>query len=81
MMADVLFVADHFVMVTTIEVDYSPDTRDIEKAAWDRLGAEYGIDWVGMTKQFINQVSIEVVQDIPTVGDITDTGTEGDNNE
>jgi hypothetical protein len=81
MMADVLFVADHFVMVTTIEVDYSPDTRDIEKAAWDRLSEQYGIDWVGMTKQFINQVSIEVVQDIPTVGDITDTGTEGDNNE
>ena len=60
---DVLFMADHFVMVTTVETDYSPDTRDIEKAAWDRLGAEYGIDWVGMTKQFIKQVSIEVVQE------------------
>ena len=59
--ADVLFAADHFIMVTTVEVDYSPDQRDVEKAAWDRLGAEYGIDWVGMTKQFIKQVSIEVV--------------------
>lgn len=70
--ADVLFMADHFVMVTTVNVEYSPDTRDIEKAAWDRLGAEYGIDWVGMTKQFINQVSIEVVQEVPqpTVNDI-----------
>jgi hypothetical protein len=70
--ADVLFMADHFVMVTTVNVEYSPDTRDIEKAAWDRLGAEYGIDWVGMTKQFINQVSIEVVQEAPqpTVNDI-----------
>lgn len=81
MQADVLFMADHFVMVTTIEIDYSPDHRDVENAAWDRLGAEYGIDWVGMTRQFINQVSIEIKQDIPTPGDITDTGTEGDNNE
>ena len=71
-MTDVLFMADHFVMVTTIETDYSPDTRDIEKAAWDRLCAEYGIDWVGMTRQFIKQVSIEVVQEKPepTVNDI-----------
>lgn len=61
--ADVLFAADHFVMVTTVEVVYSPDQRDIEKAAWDRLSAEYGIDWVGMTKQFINQVSVEVVKE------------------
>ena len=59
--ADVLFAADSFIMVTTVEVDYSPDQRDVEKAAWDRLSAEYGIDWVGMTKQFIKQVSIEVV--------------------
>ena len=77
MMADVLFVADHFVMVTTIETDYSPDQRDIENAAWDRLSAEYGAEWVSMTNRFIKSVSIEVVQDIPTVGDITDTGTEG----
>jgi hypothetical protein len=64
--------ADHFIMVTTIETVYSPDTRDVEKAAWDRLSAEYGIDWVGMTKQFIKQVSIEVVTDKPepTVNDI-----------
>jgi len=71
-MCDVLFMADHFIMVTTIETVYSPDTRDVEKAAWDRLSAEYGIDWVGMTKQFIKQVSIEVVTDKPepTVNDI-----------
>lgn len=61
--ADVLFVADHFIMVTTVEVVYSPDQRDIEKAAWDRLSAEYGIDWVGMTKQFIKTVSIEVIKE------------------
>ena len=77
MIADVLFVADHFIMVTTIEVDYSPDQREVEKQAWDRLGAEYGIDWVGMTRQFINKVSIEIVQDIPTVGDPADAGLDG----
>jgi len=71
-MTDVLFMADHFVMVTTIETEYSPDSRDVEKAAWDRLSAEYGIDWVGMTRQFIKQVSIEVVQETttPTGNDI-----------
>jgi hypothetical protein len=69
MQADVLFMADHFVMVTTIEVDYSPDQRDIEKAAWDRLSAEYGIDWVGMTRQFIKQVSVEVLPE-PTINDV-----------
>ena len=69
MQADVLFMADHFVMVTTIEVDYSPDQRDIEKAAWDRLSAEYGIDWVGMTRQFIKQVSVEVLPE-QTINDV-----------
>jgi hypothetical protein len=58
---DVLFAADHFIMVTTIETQYSPDSRDIEKAAWERLADEYGVDWVNTTKPFIKQVSIEVV--------------------
>jgi hypothetical protein len=79
MMTDVLFMADHFILVTTIEIEDTLDQRDVEKAAWDRLGAEYGIDWTAMTRQFINQVSIEVVQSaVPPVGDITDTGTEAD---
>jgi len=81
MIADVLFMADHFVMVTTVETDYSPDQRDVEREAWNRLSAEYGIDWVAMTQRYINNVSIEIMQDIPTVGDITDTGTEGESNE
>ena len=75
--ADVLFMADHFVMVTTVQTDYSPDTRDVESAAWRRLGEEYGIDWVAMTKPFINQVSIEVVQEVvPPIGDMADAGEE-----
>ena len=58
---DVLFAADHFIMVTTIETIYSLDHRDIEDAAWERLADEYGVDWVNMTKPFVNKVSIEVV--------------------
>lgn len=78
MIADVLFIADHFIMVTTVETNYSPDQSDIEREAWNRLIAEYGINWVSMTQRYINNVSIEIMQDIPTVGDITDTGTEGE---
>lgn len=60
---DVLFAADHFIMVTTIETTFSPDQRDVEAAAWERLADEYGVDWVNMTKPFIKQVSIEVLKD------------------
>jgi hypothetical protein len=59
---DVLFAADHFIMVTTIETTFSPDQRDVETAAWERLADEYGVDWVNMTKPFIKQVSIEVLK-------------------
>lgn len=76
---DVLFMADHFIMVTTVETDYSPDARDVEKAAWDRLSAEYGIDWVGMTRQFIKQVSIEVVQQPEQPQEPSDTLGGGEN--
>ena len=85
--ADVLFVADHFILVTTVEVIYSPDQRDIEKAAWDRLGAEYGVDWVAATRQFINKVSIEVLEENtitvtpnPTIDDIMKALAEGEPN-
>lgn len=70
---DVLFMADHFVMVTTIETEFSHDTRDVEKAAWKRLADEYGEEWATTTKSFVKQVSIEVVQEAkpePTVNDI-----------
>ena len=49
-------------MVTTIETNFSPDQRDVETAAWERLADEYGVDWVNMTKPFINKVSIEVLK-------------------
>jgi hypothetical protein len=76
---DVLFMADHFVMVTTIQTDYSPDQRDVEQAAWKRLADEYGDEWVDATKSFIKQVSIEVIEEsnIPKAGDPADAGIDG----
>jgi RNase P/RNase MRP subunit POP5 len=82
---DILLMADHFVMVTTIITDESPDRRDLEDAAWKRLADEYGDEWVSTTKAFINQVSIETVDKkddsdiytIPEVGDPADAGIDG----
>lgn len=74
---DVLFIADHFVMVTTVEMYKSIDKRDVEKEAWARLADAYSEYWVADTKSHINQVSVEDVgTSVPEVGDITDTGTE-----
>jgi hypothetical protein len=69
MNADVLFVADHFIMVTTIETDETTDQHEIENAAWDRLNAEYGTDWADTTRQFTNKVLVEVVPE-PTINDV-----------
>ena len=82
---DVLLMANHFVMVTTIITDESPDKRDLEDAAWKRLADEYGDEWVSTTKPFINQVSIETVDKeddsdvytIPEAGDPADAGIDG----
>ena len=86
---DVLSVADHFVMVTTVIMDEAPDKRDIENAAWKRLTDEYGDEWVTKTKSLINQVSIEPalidwadnddsdVYTIPEAGDPADAGIDG----
>jgi hypothetical protein len=69
---DVLFMADHFVLVTSIETDYSPDSRDVEQAALKRLADEYGDEFVAIVKSATKQVSIEVVQETPepTINDI-----------
>ena len=83
---DILFMADHFVMVTTIITDESPDRRDLEDAAWKRLADEYGDEWVNMTKPLTKQVSIEGfervddsdIYTVPTVGDSTDAGIAGE---
>lgn len=77
---DVLFMADHFVMVTTIQMHASPDKRDMEKVAWKRLADEYGDEWVDSTKSFVKQVSIEEVPgtSVPEPGDPQDAGIESE---
>lgn len=87
---DVLSVADHFVMVTTVIMDDAPDDEAIKKAAWKRMSDEYGDIWVAQTKKLINQTSIEPalmdwadnddsdIYTIPTVGDATDAGIAGE---
>jgi hypothetical protein len=69
---DVLFMADHFILVTSIETDYSPDSRDVEQSALKRLADEYGDEFVATLKSATKQVSIEVVQETPepTINDI-----------
>ena len=82
---DVLFMADHFVMVTTVMMDERPDKRDMENVAWKRLADEYGNDWVESTKSFIKQVSIEGfigvddsdVYTVPEAGDPADARIDG----
>lgn len=60
---DVLFMADHFVLVTTVDTEYSPDSREVEEAALKRLADEYGDEFVATIKSATKQVSIEVVQE------------------
>lgn len=68
-LVDVMLIADHFVMVTTIELDYNSTQNEIESEAWSRLSAEYGEGWVAVTKPIINRVSIDVAPR-PTINDI-----------
>ena len=87
---DVLSVADHFVMITTVIMDEEPDTDVIKKAAWKRMSDEYGDIWVAQTKKLINQTSIEPalmdwadnddsdIYIVPIVGDSTDAGIAGE---
>jgi hypothetical protein len=78
MMADVLFVADHFVMVTTVETKKLMSNEQVIKLAWKRLADEYSYDWIQNTRLFIKSISVEEASGIPQIGDITDTGTEGE---
>ena len=56
---DVLSVADHFLLVTTVIMKDTPDEEAIKEAAWKRMSDEYGDEWVYQTKKLINKTSIE----------------------
>ena len=79
---DVLFMHDHFVLVTTVIMLPADDKRDIEKVALKRLADEYGDEFVAVVKT-AKRVSIEEVPgtsadefNVPPIGDMSDTGEE-----
>lgn len=72
---DVLFMADHFIMVTTVESQIKLyDIRDAEALAWKRLSDMYGEVWVMETKSHVNEVTVELNDTIPEPGDPEDAG-------
>jgi division protein CdvB (Snf7/Vps24/ESCRT-III family) len=82
---DVLFMHDHFVLVTTIIIDETDDEEAIELAALKRLADEYGNDFAEIIKSS-KQVTIEQapavdasdVYTIPVPGDPEDAGIDRD---
>jgi hypothetical protein len=76
---DVLFMHNHFVLVTTIIMDETDDQESIELAALKRLADEYGDEFMEIIKSS-KQVSIEGVTDnnIPEPGDPEDAGMDRD---
>ena len=80
---DVLFLHDHFVLVTTVMMDETDDNEAIEQAAFKRLADEYGDDFVAIIKSS-KQITIEGVDTeddsdvytIPEPGDPEDAGIE-----
>ena len=72
---DVLFMADHFIMVTTVESQIKLyDIRDAEALAWKRLSDMYGDEWMMETKSHVNEVTVELNNTIPEPGDPEDAG-------
>ena len=76
---DVLFMHNHFVLVTTVIMDETDDQESIELAALKRLADEYGDDFAAIVKSS-KQVTIEGVVDnsIPEPGDPEDAGIDRD---
>jgi len=76
---DVLFMHDHFVLVTTIIMDETNDQESIELAALKRLADEYGDEFMEIIKSS-KQVTIETapISEIPEPGDPEDAGIDRD---
>ena len=79
---DVLFMHDHFVLVTTVIMDEQSDEETIEQAALKRLADEYGDDFAAVIKSS-KQLTIEETPgtsgdefNIPEPGDPEDAGIE-----
>lgn len=76
---DVLFMHNHFVLVTTVIMDKTDDKESIELAALKRLADEYGDEFMEIIKSS-KQVTIEQASsnDIPEPGDPEDAGIDRD---
>jgi hypothetical protein len=82
---DVLFMHNHFVLVTTVIMEETDDKETIELAALKRLADEYGDEFMEIIKSS-KQVSIESVDKeddsdvytIPEPGDPEDAGIDRD---
>jgi hypothetical protein len=76
---DVLFMHNHFVLVTTIIMDETDDQESIELAALKRLADEYGDEFMEIIKSS-KQVTIESMPgtSVPEPGDPEDAGIERD---
>ena len=76
---DVLFMHNHFVLVTTVIMDETDDNEIIEQAALKRLADEYGDEFMEIIKS-CKQVTIEGMEDnsIPEPGDPEDAGIDRD---
>ena len=82
---DVLFMHNHFVLVTTVIMEETDDKETIELAALKRLADEYGDEFMEIIKSS-KQVSIETVDKeddsdvytIPEPGDPEDAGIDRD---
>ena len=76
---DILFMHNHFVLVTTIIMNKTDDEEEIELAALKRLADEYGNDFSEIVKSS-KQVTIELVPgtSVPVPGDPEDAGIDRD---
>jgi hypothetical protein len=79
---DILFMHNHFVLVTTIIMDEESNNKSVELAALKRLADEYGDDFAEIVKSS-KKVTIEEVPgtsadefNIPEPGDPEDAGME-----
>ena len=79
---DVLFIHNHFVLVTTVIMDEESDEETIEQAALKRLADEYGDEFAAIVKSS-RGLTIEETPgtsadefNIPEPGDPEDAGME-----
>ena len=59
---DILFMADHFVLVTTVEMPAPATEEQVELEALERMASEYGADFANILKECSRVSVIEAPQ-------------------